>query len=124
MTQSRKILYIEDDRDNREMIGMIIEARDSWSMMEAATGKEGIESARSLVPDLILLDISLPDLSGYEVLNQLKTDPKTTQIPVIALTGSHFEDETLQDDGWKFDGFLAKPVEVDAIYSAIEQALS
>ena len=80
-----KILIVEDNEMNREMLSRRLE-RHGYKTCEACDGRQALEKARSLRPDLILLDLSLPEIDGWEVARRLKSEPLTANIPIIALT--------------------------------------
>ncbi|HEX8814139.1 MAG TPA: response regulator [Terriglobales bacterium] len=81
-----KILIVDDSKLQRRMLQMILE-KAGYDSLQAADGKEGLRMAREGMPDLILLDMMLPGLDGRAVLNELKSNPATSPIPVIVLTG-------------------------------------
>jgi CheY-like chemotaxis protein len=83
-----KVLLVDDDRDVRTLTGMVLATRGVGTVYEAATGREGLRLAREQQPDLILLDVGLPDISGETVLQLLRVDPLTQHIPVVFFTGS------------------------------------
>lgn len=115
------ILYIEDIEANRQLVQMILARRTELTMLEAETGKSGLETAFAQHPDLILLDISLPDINGQEVLENLRANSTTRDTPVIALTGdSLYETRMTSPD---FDDYLSKPIDIQALYNAVDQAL-
>jgi len=80
-----RILLIEDNEMNRDMLSRRLQ-RKGYSVLIAVDGEQGLATAYSEIPDLILMDISLPFIDGYEVTRRLKANPRTKQIPVIALT--------------------------------------
>ena len=82
---AKKILIIEDDEFFRELVAKKLSV-SGFAVSESVDGKKGLERARDLKPDLILLDLLLPKMDGYEVLSLLKGDPKTAQIPVVILS--------------------------------------
>lgn len=81
----KKILIIEDDKFLRELISQKI-SKEGYEIAEAVDGEKGIESVKSEKPDLILLDLILPGIDGFEVLDRIKSDPEAAQIPVIILS--------------------------------------
>ncbi len=116
------VLYIEDNDTNRQLVQFILERKDYLSLMCAVDGQSGLIAAKSHLPDLILLDISLPDITGYEVLAALKKDPATEHIPVIAISG----DYPLQDTGkspFSFDKYMTKPIQVEPLCRTIDEIL-
>jgi len=84
----RTVLLVDDDRDIRTVTGMVLTTRGVGAVHEAGTGREALELARQHQPDLILLDVGLPDISGETVLQLLRVDPLTQNIPVVFFTGS------------------------------------
>src|SRR5258705_12391120 len=80
-----KILIVEDNPDGREIVVLYVRSL-GYEVFEAATGIEGLDQARAIHPDLILMDLVLPEMPGHEVNARLKADPSTREIPVIVLT--------------------------------------
>lgn len=124
MTQNRiySVLYIEDDEANRQLIQLILAQKDYLSLTFAENGASGIKMAKEQLPDLILLDISLPDMDGYAILSVLKNDPATMNIPVIAISGD-FPAEYPEGTEFTFDKYLAKPVKFEPLYNSIDRLL-
>src|SRR5215207_8922643 len=104
------ILHIEDDPANRYATGRILQ-REGFRVREAATGAEGLRLLRE-EPDLVILDVKLPDLSGFEVCRRIKADPRTRSIPVLhlsaVLVATQHKVEGLESGA---DGYLVHPVE-------------
>ncbi len=119
---NRTILYIEDNAANRQLIEMIIELRADLTLILAENGRTGLQEAERQLPNLILLDISLPDMDGYEVLAHLRKNAKTREIPVISLSGDPLM-QTAEPGLPVFDGCLAKPIEIEKFYAAIDRHL-
>jgi CheY-like chemotaxis protein len=116
------VLYIEDDGANRQLVQFILERKDYLSLICAVDGKSGILAAKTQLPDIILLDISLPDIDGYAVLADLKQDPATQNIPVIAVSGDCLSKPS-KNSPFSFDKFLTKPIEVEPLYKTIDEFL-
>jgi len=123
MSKPVKILYIDDDEANRELVGFILDRKDNWTMLEAGTGTEGIETARSSRPDVIILDIKLPDLNGFEVLKRLKADEQTAGIAVIAMSGNCSEIDIAEGIKKGFAAYLTKPVQIEPLYQVVERLI-
>jgi two-component system cell cycle response regulator DivK len=104
----KRIAIVEDNRDNRLLLRAIMD--DRYDLTEYATGRAALDGIRGDPPDLILLDISLPEMDGTEVLRRLRTDPATARIPAIALTAHAMRGvrERLLAEG--FDGYVVKPI--------------
>ena len=116
------VLIVEDSEDAREMYSDYLRV-SGMRVEEAGDGIEAIEKCRALMPDIVLMDVSLPGLDGWEVTSMIKSDPVTARIPIIALTGHVFpeEIETARDVGCH--GFLAKPCLPDQVVFEIRRIL-
>jgi CheY-like chemotaxis protein len=93
------------------------------TIIEAKDGKEGIEKIRSDIPDIIFLDISLPLMDGFEVLNTLKTDESLKHIPVIALTARAMKGDREEILSRGFDGYISKPIDEELLKRTIGRVL-
>src|SRR4051812_36770706 len=116
------ILHIEDDPATRYATGRILQ-REGFTVREAATGAEGLGLLREGL-DLVILDVRLPDLSGFEVCRRIKADPVTATIPVLHLSASHVTDED-QVTGLEggADAYLVQPVEPDVLVATVKALL-
>lgn len=117
-----KILVIEDDEDLRSDILEILEC-EGFAPIDAKNGFKGVALARKYIPDLIICDISMPGLSGYGVLLELRKTPFTAMIPFIFLTGSATKTDVRKGMEFGADDYLTKPFEVDELLSAIHTRL-
>ncbi len=119
----RSVLYIEDNPANLRLIRDIAAFRPEIKLITALRGRLGLDLARRNLPDLILLDLELPDISGLEILTELKAQPRTRQIPVVMLTADATRDqaETLKAAGC--DGYLAKPLDSAKLLEALNGTL-
>ncbi len=118
-----KILLVEDNEMNRDMLSRRLE-RKGYTVVMATDGESGVEMAYSEAPDLILMDMSLPILDGWEATRRLKSEATTRSIPVIALTAhamSSDRDKALEAGCNDYD---TKPVELPRLLSKIEALLS
>ena len=109
-----KILYVEDNEDNVYMLTRRL-SRKGYDIVAAGDGAKGIEMARAELPALILMDLSLPVLDGWEATRQLKADPETQNIPVIALTAHAMAGDREKALAAGCDDFDTKPVELDRL---------
>ena len=118
-----KILLVEDNEMNRDMLSRRL-ARKGYEVAIAVDGQQGVEMARSETPDLILMDMSLPVLDGWEATRQLKASAETQAIPVIALTAHAMvgDREKAVDAGC--DDFDIKPIELPRLLEKIEALLA
>lgn len=118
-----KILLVEDNEMNRDMLSRRLERR-GFAVVIAVDGSIGIAKARSDAPDLILMDMSLPVIDGWEATRQLKADPATARIPVIALTAHAMAEDREKALGAGCDDFDTKPVELTRLLGKIEALLN
>ena len=119
---SKKILVVDDSPVELANLRMLLHDH-GYDTVTATTGREGVEKAIAEMPSLILLDIMMPDMDGYEVARGLRADPFTSNVPLIALTGyGQLRDkETAALAG--FDAHLVKPVDPDELVAMIEGVL-
>ncbi|HHH42103.1 MAG TPA: response regulator [Chloroflexi bacterium] len=108
------ILYIEDNFENRVLVRRVLEA-SGYQVLEAEDGLTGIAVAEERRPDLILMDINLPEVDGYEVTTRLKQTPDLAHIPVIALTANVMRGDREKSLAAGCDGYIQKPIDVDAL---------
>ena len=117
-----RILLVEDNDMNRDMLSRRLE-RKGHTVMCAVDGQEGVAKARSEKPDLILMDMSLPVLSGWEATQQLKADDSTKTIPLIALTAHAMAEDEKKARDAGCDDYDTKPVELQRLLGKIEALL-
>jgi CheY-like chemotaxis protein len=117
-----KILLVEDNEDNRLVYRTILD-HFGFVVLEAADGEEGIRRARADGPDLILMDVSIPKIDGWEATRQLKADPRTSSIPIIALTAHALATDRAKAQEAGCDGYLAKPVEPRRVVEEVQKHL-
>jgi signal transduction histidine kinase/CheY-like chemotaxis protein len=117
-----KILYIEDNRENRMLVRAILEA-EGYTIVDAEDGLAGIEAAIREEPALILLDVNLPAIDGYEVVAVIKSFPAFATTPVIAVTAYAMEGDRQRTLVAGCDGYIQKPIDVDAFPKQVEEFL-
>lgn len=110
-----EVLYIEDNRANQKVVELTFKTRPDWRLRTATTGPEGLELARGAVPDAILLDIHLPGMDGYAVLQALRADPRTASVPVVALSADAMRPQIERGLRAGFYGYLAKPLDLERL---------
>ena len=120
----RTLLYIEDQDLNLRLVERILGSRPQYRLLKAMRGEEGLRVAREHRPDLILLDLNLPDISGDEVLRQLKADPEVSPIPVIMVSADAMGERIASLLSLGASGYLTKPYKVSEFLRSIEQALA
>jgi len=103
------VLIVEDNDKNMKLARDVLQAK-GYATIEAVTGEDGVRLARERNPDVVLMDIRLPGISGIEALAALRADPKTSSIPVVALTASVTPTDRTHITQAGFDAFLAKPM--------------
>lgn len=112
------ILYIEDNGSILELVTQMMK-RHNIKVVGESNSFKGLQLVSIINPDLILLDINLPGMSGFDVLAEIKADPQTQNIPVIALTANsmHGDEKACLDAG--FDGYISKPVTRNELYNTV-----
>ena len=119
----KKILYIEDVLVNIKLVGHILSLRKNISFLSATQASEGIEIAKSEMPDLILMDLRLPDMDGITAFKKLQSINEVKNIPVIALTANAMEGEAEKALGLGFEDYITKPFDIKIFLKAIDKVL-
>ena len=119
----RSILYVEDNPANLDLIERIFATLPNVTLLAAQTARAGLELAATRRPDLIVLDITLPGMSGYDVLARLKAMPETKHIPVLALSALAMPDDISHGLAAGFSRYVTKPIDVNAFLAAVEETL-
>jgi len=117
-----KILLVEDNEMNRDMLSRRLEKR-GYTLAIAVDGGAGVAMVKTEKPDLILMDMSLPVIDGWEATKLIKADPETARIPVIALTAHAMDSDRQKALGAGCDDFDTKPVELARLLGKIEELL-
>lgn len=104
----RTILYVEDNEFNVKMVRQLL-SRTSYRLLEARDGEAGVATALEAMPDLILMDVQLPKLSGLDATRRLRNDPKTAQIPIIVITSFALSGDEQKAADAGATAYLAKP---------------
>lgn len=108
------ILYIEDNIPNRELVKRVLEV-EGYEVMEASNGQIGLILAMQRTPDLILMDINLPEMDGYTVTAQLRTKPTLVNTPIVALTANVMRGDREKSLNAGCDGYIRKPIDIDKL---------
>jgi CheY-like chemotaxis protein len=119
----KRILMMEDNEMNRDALSRRL-ARFGYEVLTAENGTEGLQAARTMIPDLILLDLGLPEIDGWECARRLKADPVTRAIPVIALTAHAMVGDRQRAIDAGCDDFDTKPIEMPSLLEKISRLLS
>jgi len=122
--KKKKILIIDDETDFTDLVKLTLEETGQYEVMEANSAAEGLEAVSSFRPQLIFLDLMMPDIDGAEAAGRLKENPETREIPLVFLTGMYLKEEA-KDKGRMVGGypFLSKPVNVDELLECIQTHL-
>jgi len=115
----KKILYIEDNEQNLYLVTFILE-KHGYDVHAARDGQEGIVSAARLLPDLILLDIQLPQMDGYAVAHQLRSNPDLAGVPIVAVTSYAMAGDRDKALAAGCNGYIEKPINPDTFMNQVE----
>jgi len=118
----KRILIVDDKATSRELLRTVLE-RQGFTVAEAADGEEALRQARAEIPDLILLDLQMPVRNGYEVLTELRQDPRFASLPIIALTASAMQGDRERALAAGFTAYLPKPVTLAHLREEIQRLL-
>lgn len=119
---SRRILVIEDQEDNRRIVRDLFTSV-GYEIIEAVNGEEGVSAAATHVPDLILMDIQLPGIDGYEATRQIKANPDLQHIPIIAVTSYALSGDDVKAYEAGCNGYVAKPFSPRSLLAKIREYL-
>jgi len=117
---TKNILIVEDDFKSRKLLRDVLSA-SGYKTVEADNAEDGVKIAQESLPDLILMDIRLPGMSGIDALRVLRSDAKTSAIPVIAVTASVMESQKAEAVGAGFDAVESKPVNIQSLLAVIRE---
>ena len=115
-----QILVVEDNQKNMKLFRDVLQVT-GYRTLEATTGGRAVELATEHRPDLVLMDIQLPDIDGVEALGRLRADERTASIPVLALTAQAMEGDRERFRASGFDGYISKPVNIVSLISTVKQ---
>ena len=120
----RTLLYIEDNEDNLYMLQLRFDVLGGYEIISATDGAAGLAMAAAERPDLILMDLNLPEVDGWEAARRLKAVPASRDIPIIALSAHAMAGDREKAHATGCDDFDTKPVEFDRLLAKVEQALA
>jgi two-component system cell cycle response regulator DivK len=115
-----RILVVEDNEKNMKLFRDVLTAT-GYRTLEATTGSEAVDMAAEHTPDLVLMDIQMPDLDGVQALQRLRADARTAAIPVLALTAQAMRGDRERFLAEGFDGYLSKPVDVRELLGTVRE---
>jgi len=116
------VVLAEDNEDTRHVYGLILR-HFGYDVADAPTGEEAVSVTRSLHPDLVLMDIGLPGIDGWEASSRLKSDPETGTIPVVAFSARISSTTDLMGKAAAFDGFILKPISPTVLVQRVDAYL-
>ena len=122
MEQNATILYVEDNPDNRLLVRRILQA-EGYRVLEAKNATHAIEVVQNEQPDLVLMDINMPDIDGYTLTTQFKSMPNFQSVPIIALTANVMRGDREKTLEAGCDGYIQKPIDVDELPNQIKRFL-
>ena len=117
------ILYVEDNIDNRTLVRRILISED-YKLIEATNAAECLKVLESTKPDLILMDINMPDMDGYTLTAKIKTTPGFERIPILALTANVMRGDKEKTLEAGCDGYIQKPLDIDQLIKEVERFLA
>ncbi len=123
MTEKSVILYVEDNRENRILLRRVLTA-EGYDMIEAANAKEALQIIKDTLPDLILMDVNMPETDGYTLTAQIKTMPDFAKVPIIAVTANVMHGDREKSLQAGCDGYIQKPIDIDILTKQLEKFLS
>ena len=122
--KSVTVLYVEDNPANLMLVQRLLERRPGWSLLTATDGARGIEIARQAQPDVVLMDINLPGINGFQAMAMLAADLSTAHIPVVGLSANAMRHDIARGREAGFFRYLTKPIKVAALMETLEEALA
>lgn len=121
---SRKVVYIEDEQEMIDLVRLIL-VRKGYEVVGAEGGREGLDLIRRILPDVVLLDLMMPDMDGWDVYQQMKADEATRHIPVIVVTAKAQNiDKVLGLHIAKVEDYISKPFSPQELISSLERVLA
>jgi len=121
---SARILYVEDNPQNMDLITRILRHVGGYEVLGAVNGLSGVDMAIQEKPDLIIMDINLPDISGLEATNRIKATPETSTIPILAFTANITEHDRTSFMDAGCDGYMSKPASADILLNVVSEYLA
>lgn len=120
MTDKGKILYVEDNFDNRMLIRRVLMA-DGYAVIEATNANDAMKMIETEKPDLILMDINMPEVDGYTLTARIKSTPGMSTIPIVAVTANVMRGDREKSLEAGCDGYIQKPIDIDILTQQVER---
>ena len=118
---AKRILVVDDNQGSRELLKFALESR--YVVDEAVDGRDAISHIRETLPDLVLMDIQMPEMDGYEALHEIRAHPGSAAVPVVAVTAFAMLEDRQKAFEAGFDGYFAKPINIAALRAQIDSIL-
>lgn len=118
-----RILYVEDNPQNMDLVCRILKHVGGYDVFGAIDGLSGVQAAHDEQPDLIIMDINLPDINGLEATIRIKSQPVLASIPIVAFTANASEEDRRRFLDAGCDGYMAKPVSADILLNTVQEFL-
>ncbi len=112
MADPKTVLHIEDNMENRLLVRRLLQA-DGFEVMEAENARQALDALKAIIPDIILLDINMPDMDGYTLTSKIKSTPALRSIPIVAITANVMRGDREKVFNAGCDGYIEKPIDVD-----------
>ena len=122
MSEAKTVLLVEDNEDNRIVYTTMLE-HYGYQVVETANGEDAVRIATREVPDLILMDISIPGIDGWTATERLRGDPRTANIPVVAVTAHALPEHRARAENLRCDGYLTKPCEPRRLLHEVQRLI-
>ncbi len=120
MSDKKTILYVEDNSDNRSLVRRVLEA-EGYQLMEAPNAEAALSLLDKGNPDLILMDINMPDMDGYTLTAKIRAMPAHTRVPIVAVTANVMRGDREKSLEAGCDGYIQKPIDIDNLPHQIER---
>ena len=120
MPDNITVLYVEDNQDNRSLIRRVLEA-EGYSVLEAATARLALTRLQERKPDLILMDINMPDMDGYALTAHIRSIPELARVPIVAVTANVMRGDREKSLQAGCDGYIQKPIDIDELPRQVER---
>jgi two-component system, cell cycle response regulator DivK len=122
MAEEKLVLHVEDNFDNRLLVRRLLQAF-GYQVVEAENAAKAREIVKTCIPDLILMDINMPDVDGYTLTNELKSVPSLLGVPIVAITANVMKGDRERTLSAGCDGYIEKPIDVDKFIEQVERFL-
>jgi two-component system cell cycle response regulator DivK len=120
MPEEKTVFHVEDNSDNRLLVRRLLQAF-GYTVVEAENAARARELLKTCLPDLILMDINMPDIDGYTLTNELKATPRLMGVPIVAITANVMKGDRERTLSAGCDGYIEKPIDVDKFIEQVER---